>query len=126
MKSNYKWFILVLAMLAYGIVTGADRMALPVLFKEISLDLNLNMVSIGTIWGMDPLAGVFVCMLGGLAGRPFWLKTDPGRNLYFERHFLRFKRIFQQFHFNGRLYVFVWNRQFHHLCGGPQGCRGLV
>jgi MFS family permease len=74
LKSNYKWFILVLAMLAYGIVTGADRMALPVLFKEISLDLNLNMVSIGTIWGMDPLAGVFVCMLGGLLADRFGLK----------------------------------------------------
>src|SRR5665647_2033659 len=49
-------------------------MALPVLFKEISLDLNLDMVSIGTIWGMDPLAGVFVCMLGGLMADRFGLK----------------------------------------------------
>jgi NNP family nitrate/nitrite transporter-like MFS transporter len=74
LKTNYKWFILVLAMLAYGIVTGADRMTIPVLFKEISLDLNLNMVSIGTIWGMDPLAGVFVCMLGGLLADRFGIK----------------------------------------------------
>jgi len=73
-KSNYKWYILVLAMLAYGMVTGADRMCIPVLFKEISLDLNLNMVSIGTIWGMDPLAGIFVGILGGLLADRFGIK----------------------------------------------------
>ncbi|MBN1191380.1 MAG: MFS transporter [Dehalococcoidales bacterium] len=73
-KSRYKWYILVLAMLAYGIVTGMDRMCLPVLFKEISLDLNLSMVSIGTIWGMDPLAGVFVSLPGGLLADRFGVK----------------------------------------------------
>lgn len=50
-KSNYRWYILAIAMLAYGIVAGAERHCLPVLFKEISVDLNLSMVSIGTIWG---------------------------------------------------------------------------
>jgi len=61
-------------MLAFGIVTGADRMCLPVLFKEMSLDLGLSMVSVGTIWGMDPLAGVFVCLPGGLLADRFGLK----------------------------------------------------
>jgi NNP family nitrate/nitrite transporter-like MFS transporter len=73
-KSNYKWYILILAMLAYGIITGLDRMCLPVLFKEISTDLGLSMVSIGAIWGMDPLAGVFVCILGGLLADHFGIK----------------------------------------------------
>jgi MFS family permease len=73
-KSNYKWYVLGLAMLAYGIVTGLDRMCLPVLFKEISLDLGLSMVSIGTIWGMDPLAGVFVSLPGGLLADRFGVK----------------------------------------------------
>jgi MFS family permease len=73
-KSNYKWYALGLAMLAYGIVTGLDRMCLPVLFKEISLDLGLGMASIGTIWGMDPLAGVFVSLPGGLLADRFGVK----------------------------------------------------
>ncbi len=65
-KSNYKWYILALAMVTYGWVTGAQRNCMPVLFDEISKDLNLNSFSIGTIWGMDPLAGVFVGLLGGM------------------------------------------------------------
>jgi predicted MFS family arabinose efflux permease len=73
-KSAYKWYILVLAMLAFGIVTGLDRMCLPVLFKEMSLDLGLSLVSIGTIWGMDPLAGVFVSLPGGLLADRFGVK----------------------------------------------------
>jgi predicted MFS family arabinose efflux permease len=73
-KSNYKWYILILAMLAFGIVTGLDRMCLPVLFKEVSQSLGLSMVSIGTIWGMDPLAGVFVSLPGGLLADRFGVK----------------------------------------------------
>ncbi len=66
MKSDYKWYILALAMFTYGWITGTARNAMPVLFKEISLDLNLTTLSVGTIWGMDPLAGVFVGLLGGM------------------------------------------------------------
>jgi MFS family permease len=73
-NSNYKWYALGLAMLAYGVVTGLDRMCLPVLFKEISQDLGLSMVSIGTIWGMDPLAGVFISLPGGLLADRFGVK----------------------------------------------------
>jgi MFS family permease len=49
-------------------------MCMPVLFKEISLDLNLSMLAIGTIWGMDPLAGVFVGLPGGLLADRFGVK----------------------------------------------------
>ena len=54
---RYKWYILSLSMLAYCILGGVERMCLPVLFNEISADLGLSLVSIGTIWGLDPLAG---------------------------------------------------------------------
>jgi NNP family nitrate/nitrite transporter-like MFS transporter len=53
-------------MLSYGIIAGAERACMPVLFKQISLDLNFNVVSLGTIWGLDPLAGIFVGLPGGL------------------------------------------------------------
>jgi NNP family nitrate/nitrite transporter-like MFS transporter len=74
LQSNYKWYVLVLAMLTFGIVTGLERMCMPVLFKEIGTDLNLSTVSLGTIWGMDPLAGIFVGLLGGLLVDRFGIK----------------------------------------------------
>ena len=61
-------------MLTYGVLTGLDRMALPVLFKEISTDLHLSTVSLGAIWGMDPLAGIFVGLPGGLLVDRFGVK----------------------------------------------------
>jgi sugar phosphate permease len=72
--TNYRWYILTLAMLTYGATAGAERMCMPVLFKEISVDLGLSMVAIGTIWGMDPLAGVFVGLPGGLLADRFGVK----------------------------------------------------
>jgi cyanate permease len=47
---------------------------MPVLFKQISLDLNLNVVALGTIWGLDPLAGIFVGLPGGLLVDRFGMK----------------------------------------------------
>jgi MFS family permease len=72
--SRYRWYILGLTMLTYGTIAGAERMAMPVLFKEISSDLNLSLVSIGTIWGMDPLAGIFVGLPAGLLVDRFGLR----------------------------------------------------
>jgi len=64
--SRYRWYILLLAMLTYGSIAGTARLCMPVLFPEISAELGLSMVAIGTIWGMDPLAGVFMGLPGGL------------------------------------------------------------
>jgi predicted MFS family arabinose efflux permease len=66
MQSNYKWYILALTMLSYGVIAGVERMCMPVLFKQISTDLGFSLVSLGAIWGLDPLAGVFVGLPGGL------------------------------------------------------------
>lgn len=65
-SSNYRWYILLLAMLTYGSIAGIARLCMPVLFPEISEELGLSLVAIGTIWGMDPLAGVFMGLPGGL------------------------------------------------------------
>ena len=51
---------------------------MPVLFKEISEDLGLNLVQIGTVWGMASLAGVFVVLIGGLLGDRFGVKLTVG------------------------------------------------
>ncbi len=70
----YRWYILTLAMLVYFFIAGMARMCMPVLFEEISLDLGLSMVAIGTVWGMDPLAGVFIGLPGGLIADRFGVK----------------------------------------------------
>jgi NNP family nitrate/nitrite transporter-like MFS transporter len=71
---NYGWYILALTGLTYAIVAGVNRLCMPVLFKEISVDLNLTATNIGTIWGMDPLAGVFVGLPAGLLADRFGIK----------------------------------------------------
>lgn len=63
-----------LTMLTYAVTAGAERLCMPVLFKEISSDLGLSMMAIGMIWGMDPLAGVFVGLPGGLLADRFGVK----------------------------------------------------
>ena len=65
-QSNYRWYVLILATLTFALVSTVPRMCMPVLFKEISEDLGLNLVEIGTVWGMIALAGVFMGLIGGL------------------------------------------------------------
>ena len=65
-NSRYRWYILILAMMTYGSIAGSARLCMPVLFPEIAKELGLSMVAIGAIWGMDPLAGVFLGLPGGL------------------------------------------------------------
>ncbi len=72
--SNYKWYVLTLGTLTHTLVMAMPWMSLPVLFKEISEDLDLSLVQIGTAWGMFPLAGMFVVLLGGLLGDRFGVK----------------------------------------------------
>jgi MFS family permease len=63
-----------LTMLTYALIAGANRLCMPVLFKQISVELNLSLVAVGTIWGMDPLAGVFIGLPGGLLADRFGVK----------------------------------------------------
>jgi MFS family permease len=71
---NYKWYILTLTMLTYAIIAGAARLCMPVLFKEIGDKLNLSVTAIGMVWGMDPLAGVFIGLPSGLLADRFGIK----------------------------------------------------
>lgn len=71
---NYGWYILLLAGLSYAIVAGINRLCMPVLFKEIGDDLGLSLTQIGTVWGLDPLAGVFVGLPAGLLADRFGVK----------------------------------------------------
>ncbi len=66
--SNYKWYILSLAALTHTFSVAMPIMCMPVLFSEISDELGLSLVEVGTIWGMFGVAGIFVSLFGGLIG----------------------------------------------------------
>lgn len=73
-ESKYRWFIVTLAALTMAFVVAIPEMCMPVLFKEISNDLGLSLVQLGTVWGMIGLGGVFTCIAGGLIGDRFGTK----------------------------------------------------
>lgn len=73
-RSNYRWYILTLSALTFTFVVAMPTMCMPVLFDEISQDLDLSLVQLGTVWGMVPLAGMFVVLIGGLLGDRFGVK----------------------------------------------------
>lgn len=71
MASSYRWFILALVVLTATVVVAAPLMALPVLFKEISTELGMDLVQIGFIGTMTALTGMVVGLVGGAIGDRF-------------------------------------------------------
>jgi MFS family permease len=71
---NSRWYAISLVLAATFLIAGLSRMCMPVLFKEIAADLNLNLVEVGLVWGIDPLAGVFMSIPGGLLADRFGIK----------------------------------------------------
>ena len=49
-------------------------MCMPVLFKQISVELNLSLVQIGAVWGMGGLASTVMTPFGGFIGDRFGAK----------------------------------------------------
>ena len=66
--TNLKWIMAILAALTATLVFAMPYISLPVLFKEISIDLNLSLVQVGWIWGFTSFTGMFVGLLGGSVG----------------------------------------------------------
>lgn len=73
-ESEYRWYILALAALTHTFSVALPVMCMPVLFKEISDDLGLGLVQIGTIWGMGFLPGIIMGMIGGGLGDRYGTK----------------------------------------------------
>jgi MFS family permease len=69
-----RWYAMALTLAATFLIAGINRMCMPVLFKEISTELHLNLVDVGLVWGVDPLAGVFMSILGGMLADRFGIK----------------------------------------------------
>ena len=72
--SRYRWYVLGLAALTYTFASAMPRMCMPVLFEEISIDLDLSLVQIGAIWGTEPLAGLTTILVGGLLSDRFGVR----------------------------------------------------
>ena len=72
--SSYKWYVLTLAALTHTVVVGIPLMAIPVLFDEISKELDLNLVQMGWIWGIGFVTGIITSLIGGALGDRFGAK----------------------------------------------------
>jgi cyanate permease len=77
-ESRYRWYVLGLGALTYTCAMAMPRMCMPVLFKEISVDLDLSLVQIGAIWGTEPLASVTTILAAGLLGDRFGVRRVLG------------------------------------------------
>jgi MFS transporter, NNP family, nitrate/nitrite transporter len=75
---NDKWVMLVLLTFTGTFAVAMPFSCMPVLFKEISDDLGLNLVQIGTVWGIASLAGIFVSLGAGVLGDRFGMKPLIG------------------------------------------------
>ena len=73
-QSIYQWYLLAILTFMGTFVVAIPIACMPVLFKEISEDLNLTLVEIGTIWGIASLAGIFVSIIAGALGDRFGMK----------------------------------------------------
>ncbi|MGD8661283.1 MAG: MFS transporter [Desulfobacterales bacterium] len=71
-QSNaYKWLVLTLAAFTFTFVVAIPQMSLPVMFDEISADLNLSLVQVGWIWGAGSVMGILMGLIGGPIGDRF-------------------------------------------------------
>ncbi len=73
-STQYKWYILSLGTLSHIFAVGAASFGMPVLFSEISRDLDLTLVQLGAIWGVVSLAGLLASFAGGILGDRFGCK----------------------------------------------------
>ena len=70
-ESNYRWFIVSLSCLTVVFSITAPLICMPVFFKKISIELDLSLVQLGTVWGMYGLAGMCTTLFGGMIGDKF-------------------------------------------------------
>jgi ACS family glucarate transporter-like MFS transporter len=78
-----RWYVVILASVTFGLGLGAPTMCMPVLFKEMSAELGLNLVEVGTIWGVVSLGGFMMLLIGGMLGDRFGLKRILTTAIFF-------------------------------------------
>jgi len=70
-SESYKWRILTISAFTFTFVLAIPQMSLPVLFAEISAELDLSLVQVGWIWGIGSVLGVLMGLIGGPVGDRF-------------------------------------------------------
>lgn len=65
-NASGKWTILIIGAITNLFLVAVPFMCMPVLFKEMSANLGLNLVEIGIVWGIIPLAGIIISFPGGM------------------------------------------------------------
>ena len=70
-SESYKWLILAISTFTFTFVVAIPQMSMPVLFDEISTELNLSLVQVGWIWGIGSVLGILVGLIGGPVGDRF-------------------------------------------------------
>jgi MFS family permease len=70
-SESYKWLVLAISTFTFTFVVAIPQMSLPVLFDEISTDLDLSLVQVGWIWGIGSVLGILVGLIGGPVGDRF-------------------------------------------------------
>ena len=70
-KSKYRWYVLCLAALTMLFCIAVPHICMSVLFNEISIELLLNLVQIGWIWGFSFASGLFTVLISGLLADRF-------------------------------------------------------
>ena len=70
-SESYKWLVLAISTFTFTFVMAIPQMSLPVLFDEISAELDLNLVQVGWIWGVGSMLGILMGLIGGPVGDRF-------------------------------------------------------
>ncbi|MFW9998415.1 MAG: MFS transporter, partial [Candidatus Odinarchaeota archaeon] len=70
-ESKCRWYVLCLSALTLTFCMAMPRICMPVLFKEISADLELSLVQIGWVWGLFSLSGLLTVFISGLLADRF-------------------------------------------------------
>ena len=70
-SESYKWLVLAIATFTFTFVLAIPQMSLPVLFDEISAELELSLVQVGWIWGVGSMLGILMGLIGGPIGDRF-------------------------------------------------------
>ncbi len=66
--SPNNWLIPIFAAITFATNFTIPMSGMPVLFKEISVELNLDVVQIGIVWGMISLGSILTMPVGGILG----------------------------------------------------------
>jgi CP family cyanate transporter-like MFS transporter len=76
--SGRGWYVLGLGAITVFIVFAMSTACMPVLFSEIAGALGLNIVQVGTVWGLSSVAGIFSILAAGFLADRFGARRIVG------------------------------------------------